>query len=41
MGKYIYRVTNKRLLLSKAPILLIRKYRVDLFWNGPLGGKKL
>jgi len=40
-GKYGYRVINKRLLLSKAPISLIWKHRADLFWDGPLGKKRL
>jgi len=40
-GKYGYRVTNKRLLLSKAPISPIWKHGADLFWDGPLGKKML
>ena len=30
-GKYGYQVINKRLLLSKAPISLIWKHRIDFF----------
>ncbi len=40
-GKYGYRVINKRLLLSKAPISPIWKHGADLFWDGPLGKKRL